>query len=212
MIALVYMASGFGRRYGANKLMEVYHGKPLYEHGLSMLRQVKRMLGEDGHSVRICTVTNQPDISYSGYLVGVSYENPQAQEGIAASVRVGVKAAHCIGAQMAVFFVADQPWLTADSVYCFLNDFIKSEKGIGRLTANGKPGNPVAFKKQYFDELREVSGDKGGRQVIRRHPDDLMEVEVEEKELWDIDCPGDWRGEKLDISGKDREIKEKNMS
>lgn len=38
-IAMIYMASGFGRRYGSNKLLENIEGKPLYCHGLSALQE-----------------------------------------------------------------------------------------------------------------------------------------------------------------------------
>ena len=42
-----------------------------------------------------------------------------------------------------------------------------------------------------------ISGDKGGRQVMKNHPEELWIMETEEKQLWDVDLPEDLkRGEK----------------
>lgn len=191
-IALIYMASGFGKRYGSNKLMEMYHGKPLYQYGLFMLQEVKKLLDAAGHTVSICTVTNQEEIFKMGCKFGASYWNERAEEGIAASVRLGVREASECEADLAAFFVADQPWLTAESVYRLFGELIQSEKTIGRVAANGVPGNPVIFDRKYFPELGRVSGDQGGRQIMKKHPDDILYFEVAERELRDIDYPEDW--------------------
>ena len=45
-IALIYMASGFSRRFGGNKLLAPLAGKPLYRHGFDHL--------QDGVSNRPC--------------------------------------------------------------------------------------------------------------------------------------------------------------
>ena len=42
-----------------------------------------------------------------------------------------------------------------------------------------------------------ISGDKGGRQVMKNHPEELWIMETEEKQLWDVDLPEDLkRGKK----------------
>ena len=35
-IAVIYMASGFGKRFGGNKLLEMIEGKPLFAYGLEL--------------------------------------------------------------------------------------------------------------------------------------------------------------------------------
>ena len=48
--------------------------------------------------------------------------------------------------------------------------------------------NPVIFSKKYAEELLNLSGDVGGRQVMERHKEDVRFFEIEdEKELFDID-------------------------
>ena len=40
-----------------------------------------------------------------------------------------------------------------------------------------------------FDELSRLSGDKGGKQIIGAHMDDVLLCETEETELRDVDIP-----------------------
>ena len=48
--------------------------------------------------------------------------------------------------------------------------------------------NPKIFSSRYRDELMNLSGDTGGRQIIASHSDDLLLVEAaDEIETIDID-------------------------
>ena len=53
-------------------------------------------------------------------------------------------------------------------------------------------GNPVLFAASLFDELRSVEGDRGGRDVIARHPQRVAEVPVDAQMPADIDTPEDY--------------------
>ena len=40
----------------------------------------------------------------------------------------------------------------------------------------------------FLQELMEITGDKGGKQIINRHPDDVVYLEIKDaRELVDID-------------------------
>lgn len=156
-----------------------------------MLKEVKQQMEKKGWRVEICTVTNQEEIFQAGNEVQEAIWNEEAEEGIAASVRIGAEEAKKQGADAAAYFVADQPWLRAESVCRFLEAFSQSEKGMGRVRAQGIAGNPVIFDRKYIEELCRVCGDQGGRQVVKRHPEDIMYVEIDQKEQKDIDYPYD---------------------
>ena len=38
-LSMIYMASGFGKRFGSNKLLASFEGRPLYTYGLSALEK-----------------------------------------------------------------------------------------------------------------------------------------------------------------------------
>lgn len=53
-----------------------------------------------------------------------------------------------------------------------------------------KTGNPCIFSREYYQELMEITGDKGGKQIINRHPEDVTYFKIEDaRELQDIDIP-----------------------
>ena len=51
---------------------------------------------------------------------------------------------------------------------------------------------PVLFSASLADELCALEGDRGGKAVLRRHPECCLTVEIANpKELFDVDLPGD---------------------
>ncbi|MFR2781399.1 MAG: MATE family efflux transporter [Clostridium sp.] len=79
----------------------------------------------------------------------------------------------------------------------FAEGYFKSGKKLGCTAFKGRRGSPTAFGACYRSELLAISGDKGGRQVMKNHPEELWIMETEEKQLWDVDLPEDLkRGKK----------------
>jgi molybdenum cofactor cytidylyltransferase len=55
----------------------------------------------------------------------------------------------------------------------------------------GRLGPPAVFGRQWFPQLRQLSGDQGAQQILRRAP----HVEALEwpEGAFDVDTPDDWR-------------------
>ena len=50
------------------------------------------------------------------------------------------------------------------------------------------PGNPVWFSRKYLPDLRALSGDQGGRKILKKHPEEIRWYPVAHaKELEDVD-------------------------
>lgn len=202
-VAVIYMASGFGRRFGGNKLLEAsgFDGKPLFRRGLDLfLRLRERMEREAGVETDVILVSQYPEILAYGKGAGIqTIENPFAAEGITASIRLGTRAAKERGADYYLYSVADQPWLKEETLWRFLTSFLDrsltEQKSIGCLAAKGRRGNPVIFHKKYGAELLALQGDRGGSQIMKRYPEEVMEFPVDGKELMDIDCQADMKNE-----------------
>ena len=199
-LSMIYMASGFGKRFGSNKLLASLEGRPLYTYGLAALEKGARILEKkSGISCEIITVSQYPQILESARRLipgGKALENPFSEEGITASIRLGVAAAW-EDTDAFLFFVADQPYTEGEMVASFAEGYFKSGKKLGCTAFKGRRGSPTAFRACYRSELLAISGDKGGRQVMKDHPEELWIMETEEKQLWDVDLPEDLkRGKK----------------
>lgn len=211
-IAFIYMASGFGRRFGENKLLIDFHGKPLYMHGLSCLWAAKNALekleyskgeqdrkqrvlsdkaNEEKFEIEILVVSQYEQIRQQAETLGIkAVQNTKSDEGITASLRLGTVAAR-EDTDAFFYFVADQPYMGADMIASFVRGFVESKKGIGAVSFNGKRRNPAAFLRKYRGELLLIRGDRGGSTIIKRHLDDLWMMEVEEEMVRDIDTRED---------------------
>lgn len=56
----------------------------------------------------------------------------------------------------------------------------------------GSRGHPVGFSRPFFDEIGQLTGDRGARPVLARHPDKVIEVQVDDAGVRkDIDTPQD---------------------
>ncbi len=190
-VALIYMASGFGSRFGANKLLEDLDGRPMYRHGLDCLRQVQADLEGRGWKVNLLVVSQYEEILKEAALLGAeAVYNGHSSQGITASIRIGTLAAGQ-DTQLYAFCVADEPRLRQETVTGFLTGFEASGYGMGCVCAEGRRGNPAAFAKGYREELLALTGDKGGSQLMKRHPEDLWLYQAPWEELRDVDLPED---------------------
>ena len=163
------MASGFGRRFGSNKLLAEVDGVPLYHRAMAALAPAE--------FDRAVVCSPYPQILAAGERFGfLPLYNGGAAEGISASIRLGL--ARMSDLDGVLFAVCDQPWLTTKSIIRLKKSFLESPDAIYALSWQGRRGNPVVFPADLFGELAALTGDTGGGAVIRRHPERLRLVEA----------------------------------
>ena len=186
-LALIMLAAGNSRRFGSNKLMYEVDGVPMYQRTLRLLQKAAERIPDS----RIVVVT-QPQYSE---IIDVVKEtgaevlfNPKPERGIASSMQIGLEIAK--DADACLFTVSDQPWLTAETIIALYDAFQSENKGMACTVWGEKTGNPCIFSKKYYKELMEISGDRGGKQIIKRYPEDVTYLKIsDEKELQDVDVP-----------------------
>lgn len=188
-IAVVMLAAGNSRRFGANKLFCRVEGQPLFIRTIRELVKAGKLLKKKKPYMEL-TFTAVVQYGEMAELlldegIHVVY-NPHPEEGISSSLKIGLLADR--DADACAFCVADQPMLRAETVAGLLDTYESGEKGIGYVIFEGRPGSPSVFSKKYFDELLDLTGDVGGKRVIAAHREDSFCVEAESVlELEDMD-------------------------
>lgn len=186
-LALIMLAAGNSRRFGSNKLMYEVDGVPMYQRTLRLLQKAAERIPDS----RIVVVT-QPQYSE---IIDVVKEtgaevlfNPKPERGIASSMQIGLEIAK--DADACLFTVSDQPWLTAETIIALYDTFQSENKGMACTVWGEKTGNPCIFSKKYYRKLMEITGDKGGKQIIKRYPEDVTYLKIsDEREQQDVDVP-----------------------
>src|SRR4051812_3181218 len=102
--------------------------------------------------------------------------NPRALEGQSVSVCLGAeRLLEEPSCEAAIFSVVDQPFLDGETFDALAASWADGQGEILISSYNGQRGNPVLFSRRFFEELASLTGDVGGRDVIRRHPENVAE-------------------------------------
>jgi molybdenum cofactor cytidylyltransferase len=186
--AAIVLAAGQSSRMGAHKLLLPLGDRPLIAHAIiaacaSSANPVIVVLGHDAERVAATLPPGRQQVIV----------NPDYQEGMSTSLRAGLAA---IPPQTtgALILLGDQPLVRVDLVEQMLAEARESPASILAASYGGRRGNPVYFPRVYFDELRKITGDEGGRSVIQRHLDSVRLVPIANADAaLDADAPDDYQ-------------------
>lgn len=158
MIGGVVLAAGAGTRFGGGKQLAELGGRPLVEWAL---RAVALSPVERSVVVLGCGAES---VAESVNLYGAEPVICERwQEGQSASLACGLGALGEVDA--AVITLGDQPHLAPEAITRVI-----AARGEGvdavRATYGGEPGHPVLLESALFDRLRDVTGDRGARNVL----------------------------------------------
>ena len=187
-VTLILLAAGDSRRFDGNKLLYPLEGKPLYRHLADRMAALKGSIFE-----KICLVSQYEEILAGAREMGFEVcRNDRSDLGISHSVHLGLSMAG--EEDVCCFAVCDQPWLKAETVRGLVEGFLRSGKGLGCLGCRERAGdkillgNPAIFAPGYRRELLALTGDVGGRKIIKKHSEDLYVFQVPDAaELEDVD-------------------------
>ncbi|MFC4541427.1 NTP transferase domain-containing protein [Halosolutus amylolyticus] len=185
----IVLAAGTSSRYGpANKLLDPLDGDPLVRHAVatlvdSRLDAVAVVLGHDADRVRAALEAYDDEVRF--------LRNEDYECGQSTSVRAGVARARETGADAVLFALGDMPSVSPATIDTLVAAY---DRGYGSVLAagyDGSRGNPVLFGSRHFDALASVSGDVGGRDVLRRASDAAVVETGDPGVLRDVDRPAD---------------------
>ena len=187
MIAALVLAAGGSRRLGRPKQLERWGSATLLDR---VLEHVRRFPVDETWIVlgaEIEAVMEGVDLTDIGII-----ENPEWEEGLAASLRVGLDALTRLSKADAAFIVlGDQPEIP-DEVAEKLAEAWKVTKHLAVVPKYRYTwGNPVLVSRDLWPRLMSLEGDEGARRLLQAHPEWVEEVWIESLPPRDIDTQRD---------------------
>ncbi len=177
-VGCVIMASGLGKRFGGNKLMADFDGRPMILKALQASEDMK------DHRV---VVTRHADVAELCQEYGVKvilHDLPHRSD----TIRLGLDALGDVDG--CLFLPGDQPLLCRETVRKLVEAWEANREKILRPFHNDTPGAPVLFPGWAFPELLDLPEGKGGGWLIGKYPDLVKGLSVEDPyELMDADTP-----------------------
>lgn len=184
--AVVLLAAGKSSRSGkTHKLLAQLDNKPVIEQTVISLKKA----GFKDITVVTGARSGELEAALSGQQVSLVH-NPDYETGMGSSLNVGIKSVNSDAIQCLIC-LADMPFV-APSTYQALVEAAgrHTESTIFAPSLKGKRGNPILWRRSMFDALSQVSGDIGGRQIMRENQHKICEVDVGDPGiLIDLDTP-----------------------
>jgi|TARA_B100001971_G_C17925795_1_gene400121 molybdenum cofactor cytidylyltransferase len=119
--------------------------------------------------------------------------NPDYKQGMGTSIITGLNLVDS-RTQAVMLILGDQPLINRQTINRLTDVFYNHDKGIVIPTYQGKRGHPIIFAIKYRGQLLGLKGDIGGRQIVKDHPGDILEVTVDSESIvTDIDTINDYQ-------------------
>lgn len=184
---IIYLAAGSGSRFGSNKLLCPLEGKPLFRHGLDTLAGLVRarkdcdltIVSRYGPVLEAAQAAGGPGGGQPGQRPGPVLHHPGG------ALR---PEPHFSGGFSPVRGSRPAPPGERDGGPAAGRRPTGGPHSGGLL--GGSAGQPVLFSAALLPELEALTGDQGGRVVLRRHWDRCILLPAEDPlELADADTP-----------------------
>lgn len=185
MAAVVLAAGKSSRSRNSHKLLSFLGTKTVVRTTVDNLLGVKDLkivvvTGNAAEKIEACLPGNKVSIVH----------NPDFENGMGTSLAAGVSE---LGSSIthALIFLADMPFVTQATVEKLLKSATDTnDAAIFIPTFHGKRGHPVLWHQKYFSLLRLLKGDAGGRKILEKNSEKVIEVPVDDPGiLIDLDTP-----------------------
>ncbi|MAF96031.1 MAG: hypothetical protein CMM60_09800 [Rhodospirillaceae bacterium] len=190
-VAAIILAAGESRRSGkTNKLLFEADGAPLVRRvaAAALASRAAEVIAVTGHEADLITAA----------LAGLdlrAVHNPDYRDGLSTSLKAGISAVPD-GRPGALVLLADMPRISADIIDLLIGRFEEGgETDICAPVFDGRRGHPVLWPRRFFPQLLEISGDTGGRDLLKKNAAEISAVEVDTADIhFDVDGPGNLLG------------------
>jgi len=181
------LAAGASRRLGHPKQLVEWQGRPLLEWIVTIVHtwpvdSVAVVLGAQEEEILQA-------VEFGEALVVV---NPEWDEGIASSLRVGLDA---VGRdsqiERAFIVLADQPHIPAEVPQGLIDGMDRSGRPAVVPKYRYQRSNPVLVDRFLWPRLMSLEGDAGASRLLQAHPEWVHEVRFDHPAPRDIDTPED---------------------
>jgi len=186
----IILAAGESKRMGSPKMLLPFAGITIIEKVVenvlsSNVDKTLLVLGSDAAEIR--RIINS-------YPVMHCY-NEDYKNGMLSSVKCGI----CNlpqGFRAAMIMLGDQPMIGSYVIDAIIKAYNQSGKGLVVPVCGNKRGHPLLTGNKYRKEIVDLDGPEGLKELLKRHPDDLFETEINDPSiLRDIDTFEEYRNE-----------------
>jgi molybdenum cofactor cytidylyltransferase len=185
-IAGIILAAGESSRLGTPKQLLEWNGKTLINHAIQTaldgeLDPVIVVLGS--HFQKINDI-----LDHKNEILIVN--NLLWKNGQSTSLVAGIQA---LGKNKipALFLLSDQPFVTKETIKDLVKIFKEGNSEVVMLETNGKRTPPIVFSPICFEDIRQLAGDRGARDIVKKFKVEYL-LSADDRLTIDIDTEKDY--------------------
>ena len=180
----IVLAAGGSTRFGGIKQLLELDGKSMLKRAVETATSVM-----DERVVLVLGLrANKLQREISQYNIDIVL-NENWEKGMASSLKTGIETLpkNCRGV---LIIFCDQPLITEQHLKKLIDLWLQDQSKIVAGSYAGTLGVPVLFPSSYFQNILELSGDKGAKSILHENEDKVLFLALPEAEI-DIDTQED---------------------
>ncbi|MEA3453642.1 MAG: nucleotidyltransferase family protein [Candidatus Caldatribacteriota bacterium] len=188
MIAGIILGAGEGKRIGKSKLSLPLGNKKVVEWVLQSAGQ-----SDLGRIILVIRPNDKAMLEIGKKWGAEIVINPDFRKGMSTSIQEALKKIDSQDVEGFFLILGDQPFITPSIINQLVTSFSPGNSEIVVPYYKERRGNPVLFDISWKEELMAITGDVGGRVLIKAHPEKVKKVKVsDEAIILDIDGEEDY--------------------
>jgi molybdenum cofactor cytidylyltransferase len=184
---IIILAAGASSRMEQPKQLLAYHRESILSHTIAeaqkSLMPVIVVLGANAQVIKAEIKNVEVEIVV----------NEDWKSGMSSSIKAGLQKALANFEEMqnCILAVCDQPYISSILFQQLVDKKKQSGKEIVASSYAGTLGTPCLFHKKYFDELLNLKGDHGAKQILHKNRNEVTSVDFEKGKI-DVDTKKDY--------------------
>ena len=187
-VGIIILAAGESKRMGMPKQLLDVNGESM------LLNIINSALATSCYPVTVVVGAHKKAIVPELKDLPINIvDNPQWQTGMASSVKMGLVGSYLLSKTMEAVIIStsDMPEVSASVLKALINKAKDTNANIITSKYKGVMGVPALIKRAVFEELLNLEGDQGARQIFKKFKNELEYVEFEGGAI-DLDTQEDY--------------------
>ncbi|MGZ0016888.1 nucleotidyltransferase family protein [Yeosuana sp. AK3] len=188
-LAILILAAGNASRMGFPKQLLKWKDSNLLQHAINSVKAIKN------NGIYLVLGANYDEIITEINTKNVTIlKNETWNEGLGNSIAFGVAQISKFQPEIeqVLIMLADQPLIDTHYLNLLINTHFQKQSHITyTLYKNQNLGVPAIFNKPYFEELSQLKGDKGAKNLLEKYSDIVVSIDGSEV-ISDIDSKEDY--------------------
>ena len=182
--AILILAAGSSERLGRPKQLVKWNQTTLLNH------TIQEALSSKNTDLYVALGGNLTDVrsSISDEITTIQISN--WQDGMGQSISESLNQIPIQKYEAVIISTCDQPFISKSIFEQLINTFESKDSSIIISKYENSYGPPTLFGKSHFESLKSLTGDNGGKKIVRKHFDEVSHIDFKKGDI-DIDTEED---------------------